>query len=180
MAQQLERREGAAAKRSPREAITQALVELMDEKPFESISITEVVQRAGVGRSSFYRHFSGKKDVLLQHLNVLFDWPRDYGPDREHDMEDYLLMWFQDVKRDRAFFETLQRNGMLELIYTQLASNIQYNLETYDLKLHKYQPIFFMGAAVAVIIAWIEGGFEESEEEINEIFLSILYNKLDW
>ena len=169
-----------AIKQPPREAITQALIELMDEKPFENISITEVVQRAGVGRSSFYRHFSSKEDVLLQHLNVLFDWPRDYGPDREHDMEDYLLMWFQDVKRDRPFFETLQRNGMLELIYTQLASNIQYNLETYDLKLHKYQPIFFMGAAVAVIIAWIEGGFEESEEEISEIFLAILYNKLDW
>ena len=62
-------------KDSVKEAIVIALIQLMKEKEFIGITINEIVVRAGVARSSFYRNFRSKEDVLLYHANELYDIP---------------------------------------------------------------------------------------------------------
>ena len=52
-----------------KEAIAIALVQLMKRKNFEDISVSEIVKIAGVGRSSFYRNFESKKDVLSYYIH---------------------------------------------------------------------------------------------------------------
>lgn len=47
------------------ESIQQALLILMRNKPFGDITVSEVIRRAGVSRSAFYRHYASKKDILL-------------------------------------------------------------------------------------------------------------------
>ncbi|MDO4198425.1 MAG: TetR/AcrR family transcriptional regulator [Erysipelotrichaceae bacterium] len=44
--------------------ICEAMIELMEEKPFESIRVTELAGKAGISRSSFYTHFDSIYDVL--------------------------------------------------------------------------------------------------------------------
>ena len=53
------------------ESITIALIQLMEKKDFNDISITELTNRAGVGRVSFYRNFENKEDVLRKYLNAI-------------------------------------------------------------------------------------------------------------
>lgn len=43
------------------ECITTALLEMMRKQSFDSITITDLTKRAGVGRVSFYRNFTSKK-----------------------------------------------------------------------------------------------------------------------
>lgn len=45
--------------------LTQAMVDLLHEKPFNSITISEICDRAMVRRPTFYRHFQNKEDLLL-------------------------------------------------------------------------------------------------------------------
>ena len=52
-----------------RESITEALLLLMQVQPFAQITITDLVQKAGVSRVSFYRNFESKEDVLLCRLD---------------------------------------------------------------------------------------------------------------
>jgi AcrR family transcriptional regulator len=59
----------ARAKRS-RERLSWALVDLIREKDYDSISVQEVAARAKVGRSTFYAHFSDKDDLFIQHSVV--------------------------------------------------------------------------------------------------------------
>ena len=42
-----------------------ALVSLISEKPYDSIAVKEVLDRANVGRSTFYMHFRDKDDLLV-------------------------------------------------------------------------------------------------------------------
>ena len=46
------------------EYIISALFKLMERKTYESISITEITNKAGVGRISFYRNFDSKEDIV--------------------------------------------------------------------------------------------------------------------
>ena len=44
-------------------AIREAFVELLHEKPFAQISVQDILERAPVNRSTFYKYYSGKSDL---------------------------------------------------------------------------------------------------------------------
>ena len=48
-----------------RDALRKALVALLTEQPYETISVQDIAARAGVSRSSFYVHFRDKDDLLI-------------------------------------------------------------------------------------------------------------------
>ena len=52
------------------ESVVEGLWELLEDKSFEKISVSELVERAGIGRVSFYRNFSNKEEVLKRSFNM--------------------------------------------------------------------------------------------------------------
>ena len=54
--------------RRTRDALGDALLALMQEKPFETVTVQHVLDRAGVSRSTFYAHYSDKDDLFLSDL----------------------------------------------------------------------------------------------------------------
>jgi len=50
------------------ERLGSALLTLIQEKPIDAITVKEVLDRASVGRSTFYLHYSDKNDLLLSQL----------------------------------------------------------------------------------------------------------------
>lgn len=59
--------------RRTRDVLGDALVELMHEKPFEAITVQHVLDRAHVGRSTFYTHYSDKNDLFLSDVEDFFE-----------------------------------------------------------------------------------------------------------
>src|SRR5882757_9174805 len=51
--------------RRTHERLGSALVTLIQEKPIDEVTVQEVLDRASVGRSTFYLHFRDKDDLLL-------------------------------------------------------------------------------------------------------------------
>ena len=59
-----------------RKLLQDALIELVTEKSYETVSIREILERANVGRSTFYAHFQDKDQLLhsiLDRLDELFE-----------------------------------------------------------------------------------------------------------
>ena len=52
------------------ESGVEGLWELLEDKSFEKISVSELVERAGIGRVTFYRNFSNKEEVLKRSFNM--------------------------------------------------------------------------------------------------------------
>jgi AcrR family transcriptional regulator len=55
-----------------KQAVEAAFLQLLQEKSYPAITVDELVSRANVGRSTFYRHFQSKPDVLLSLHEALF------------------------------------------------------------------------------------------------------------
>ena len=59
--------------RRTREALAAALVELMPRKRFDRITVQDLLDRADVGRSTFYSHWRSKEDLLLTHFEAMLE-----------------------------------------------------------------------------------------------------------
>jgi AcrR family transcriptional regulator len=56
-----------------RDALGDALIALMQEQSFESITVQQVLDRAGVSRSTFYSHYRDKDDLFLSDVEDFFE-----------------------------------------------------------------------------------------------------------
>jgi AcrR family transcriptional regulator len=54
-----------------RDLLHRALAALIHEKPYDSISVKEILDRANVGRSTFYTHFRDKDELLVSAIHDL-------------------------------------------------------------------------------------------------------------
>ena len=61
------------ANRRVKSSITEALLSLMYQKSFSDISITELIRTANVARTSFYRNYESKEDVLITLIEDVLD-----------------------------------------------------------------------------------------------------------
>lgn len=59
--------------RHTREALGDALIALIQEKPFESITVQQILDRARIGRSTFYVHYRDKDDLFLSDLEEFLE-----------------------------------------------------------------------------------------------------------
>jgi AcrR family transcriptional regulator len=57
--------------RRTRESLLQALLALMIEKGYEALTVQDILDRANVGRSTFYTHFRDKQELLVSGLENL-------------------------------------------------------------------------------------------------------------
>jgi AcrR family transcriptional regulator len=59
--------------RRSRQQLTQALLDLVVEKEYETITIQDITDRADLNRATFYLHYSSKEELLIASLEERFD-----------------------------------------------------------------------------------------------------------
>jgi len=97
-----------------RKLLQNALVELILEKGFESVRIQDILDRANVGRSTFYFHFQDKRELLHSCFEELHNTLEQHAArvsSGEMNLEDihpeFSLKLFQFVERNRTLFKAL-------------------------------------------------------------------------
>ena len=52
--------------------IFEAVMLLMDEKPYEKITVSDITEKAGIARQTFYRNYNDKDDVVFEYIAKIF------------------------------------------------------------------------------------------------------------
>ncbi len=157
-----------------KEAIAIALVGLMRERHINKISIKDIVERAGVGRSSFYRNFSSKEDILLHCIDQLFDDTRESRRFDDGNVRPFMIAQFRACKQSQDLFLALRDSDLLYLLYWRAVRDVKRSVARHNLYRNPYQAAFFSGAGISVLIQWVESGFRESEEELAYMFIYLM------
>jgi AcrR family transcriptional regulator len=82
----------------------EAIGTLIGEKAYDTISIREILDRANVGRSTFYTHFRDKDDLLVSSMHDMLRAVRSSGPPPSASRE-VRLIWFS-----RPIFEHVHQH----------------------------------------------------------------------
>ena len=175
-----------------REAIFNAFTELLSKKHYNQITVGEIIEKADVGRATFYSHF-GTKDFLLKELCEelfchIFDSLGEGGDGHRHIFEcdapsSVILHLFQHLQRnDNNILELLAcENNELFLRYFKdnLKLLIQKKPLLFGYKKERALPEDYWTNHVASTFVetvrwWIDNNREESPERLAEYFMSVI------
>lgn len=154
--------------------LAEAFFRLMEKTDYRSITVNRLITTAGVSRSSFYRNYYDMTDIVDEFYKNTISEIYSRHPMSESTMLSVLPEIFKELKGYRKQFEILKRQGLLDRMSPYVYETTLKQINNMGVFNNRYQPHFFTGAAFALIKAWIEFGFEETEEEITNIFLNSL------
>lgn len=155
------------------EYITEALLVLMKKKEYRAISITEICEKAGVTRMSFYRNFESKEDILKKWLTSITD---DFlvvsGISYKNDSNrDYFIKLFTHLKKHKTICSAMYKADLIYLVKEQFDRVfLSIHQDEYD----AYKSYFLAGGIYNVFLLWLMNGCKETPEELAERMDSIL------
>ncbi len=186
--------------RRTRRALREAMLDLMEEKGYDQVTIEELTDRADIGRTTFYLHYSAKQDLLLEQFGELLDqlvdqlsqiplsaWQQagesftvDDHPSRP------ICMIFQHAADNKDLYQIVlrgegvdQASERLQVIMTNAVNAfLGHKLGEESEQLTPQIPIelfgnYFAGAMLGVIKWWLEAGMPYSSEEMEDIFFQM-------
>lgn len=158
--------------RFTKECIETALLELMKEKKFNDLSITDIVNRAGVSRSAYYRNYSSKKDILNKHLNTIVETITESLDLHKDHYSDYNF-WLAVFTRVRTYsdkFEVLLKAGFDGIILLSANETMLERISKEDgVVIEKYELFFLIGAFYNLLREWVSSGMKETNEEMAKV-----------
>ncbi len=143
-----------------------ALFSLMEDEPFNKIKVGEICKKAYVGRTSFYRHFQTKEDVLLYaFIRMWQDWCED------HDIEERKKFTLDNAETFFAY--NLAIKNRLNVMYkNKLDAIILKSFEQLmkdDSDLHGYENRFYGYGLFGILKEWWTRDFKETSHEVANI-----------
>ena len=171
-----------------RDALGDALIALMQEKPFDTITVQDVLDRAHVSRSTFYTHYSDKDDLLMSDAEEFFEAlsmalsSRGEKSDRVFPVAEF----FAHLSDVQPFFKALVKSGKfqenMELARGHFARGIERRLseiprgKTIPAKELSAIAFAHAGALLSLVTWWIDRGMRESPAEMDDLFHRMVWN----
>ena len=175
-----------------REALHKALMSLALEKKYDAITVQEVLDRADIGRSTFYTHFQSKDELLISgfhHLRVTLEAALEKqkkSAKRHESVIAFSGAMFEHAYGYREMYFALLNTGAWPMVRQQLQEVVEELIRTeckseiaklktansdvpLDLFIHYLTAAFF-----AVLIWWMDRRSRLSPPQIDEVFRSLV------
>ena len=167
--------------RMTKRLLQDALLELLEKKPLEKISVTQVCQTADVNRSTFYAYYPDVGALLAElEEGVLEKIPgAETLPVTRSDTAflDTLERFFDYVKDNRRLFTTLLiRRDSASFNQRLLAAVMEKHLKPTQeepTRQDRYAYVYCVNGVMGILKEWLGEGFPFSSREFGELVLKM-------
>ena len=174
--------------RRTRDRLGDALVELLVKKPFDDITVQDVLDRAGVSRSTFYTHYRDKNDLFLSDADEFFEGMATallrFGDKSERVAPIHEL--FAHIGESRPFYNALVESGrihdVMQLGQQHFARGIEQRLN--EIPRARVIPSDRRGAIAhglagtlfSLLTWWVQRGMTLSPQEMDNLFHQLVWS----
>lgn len=149
-----------------RECLRTAMFKLMQQKPFDKITITDIAKLAGVSRVAFYRNYTTKEALVEDLCQFLLE--ELTASVNSECFRTNRRQWYQDL------FQVVQEHG--EFFSAYLKANLKLNNGAVTELIHPsttveehYKIVAGEGAFISILTDWFLNGMTQTPEEMGFI-----------
>ena len=177
--------------RKSKDSLKNSLIELIQSKSVNNITVKELVIKADLNRSTFYNYYCDIPDMLKKleeelYTEFLYTIERHiYKCDKNIDISEGTHEFIEDmcnvIKDNYDFCKCIfSKNGDLNFLF-ELEEIIENHLrdqlkEKFDRKVDhlSYVYSFFKSGYIGILKTWMKGGCKESTKEIADLTYNLL------
>lgn len=146
-------------------------VELLKKYEFHNISISQITGCANVSRNSFYRNYTNKEEILLNHIHQLIaDWNTEYQKQNKDSNAELYGSLFKHLSDNRDFYLLLKKRNLFYLFLNVMLEYFGPKPE-YD-NMTAYTTSFITYGTYGWVEEWISRGMQESSETMSALLSS--------
>lgn len=155
------------------ECIVTALLELLQEKSYDKISLSEIALRAGVSRNAIYRNFESKDMILRKYTNgITHKFIGVLKSTQINSYNDYLNLLIDHLYSHREIARILYKSELINILleaFMQMKG--AFNTDT---AVKEYYENFRIGGVFFIYMTWIGNGCKENKEQLTHIMENVL------
>ncbi|ABF39020.1 transcriptional regulator, TetR family [Candidatus Koribacter versatilis Ellin345] len=159
-----------------------ALLALIVEHGYEQLSVQDILDRAGVGRATFYAHYRSKEDLLVRSMDILRlhlvaetaakkkskRTPLGFTLAFFRHVDSHRQLWRAIVGRESGFIVDRQmRRLLLDLVRLDTSRSAALGRSN---KIPELAAHFLVGALMSVMVWWLDYNIRLTPLEVDRVF----------
>ncbi|KOF10663.1 transcriptional regulator [Planococcus glaciei] len=171
-----------------KQALEEALLTLLQEKPLKSISITEICRLAKINRGTFYLHYGQIEDLFEEYYKeIMKDLTDSYQEPYRHvdilnprELNPSTIRIFHHIETYKNFYRIVFSRTVPMSYYYLLFNQVQ-DLLKRDMELTLKTSVdpamlsaYQANAILGLIIEWGRNDFQQPAEDMNLLLVRIL------
>ena len=166
-----------------REAIFSAFIELLSKQKYEHITVQDIIDKADVGRSTFYSHFETKDHLLRAMCSDIFDHIIDGAMcsycEETNSLESTLSHLLIHLRESRKYVTGLLCSDSSDIFMRYLHEYLTKLFSKYVSYFHTSVPADFLinhltGAFLQTIRWWVNENMQTPPEQTAHYFMSVI------
>lgn len=171
-----------------KKALITTFSDLLETKSFDNITIQDLCEKANVRRSTFYRHFNDKYDLLNNIVGTLIEYfrtlhlpeidPKDPRQFFNKFMKDILLFISDNKAMVKSVISINIYSEVYQILYNQIYAVVKRQIE-FDKQIGQFYidefiyGEFLAGGILSVILNWIQYGQQSIDDVSSDIVTMI-------
>lgn len=162
-----------------KEYMTESLLLLLEQKTYDTISVTDITKKAGVSRMAFYRNYKIKDDIIDEYFTDILAELTAHFDQTAHSHDENLMDFLELIHSSRNILRILISSNADYLI----TRNYEVILKRIILDHYKhyhpnhipagYQLDFLIGGLLRVILSWAKNDSEQDASALRNLFFNL-------
>ena len=170
-------------------ALEAGLLSVMGAHHYDEISVSDLCDRMGVPRKSFYRYFSGKDGALhalIDHTLMEFEgFALQASASTKRTVYTEMEQFFQFWVHQKDLLDALQRSGMTGVLFQRClhhaldGDGVPHRFLPHNEKVtREYAALFGICGLMSLVTQWHQGGFTQSPWQMAQITAKLMTEPL--